>query len=148
MQWGPAGFVLFAAALLPAQAACNAAIARAVAQPVIAIMVSLLGSLAAIVSFGVLTGRLWPVPLERLGMVPWWAWAAGLGGAFFVSAQAVMVPRLGAALFTSLAVAGQVGMAMALDHFGALNLPQHSASPMRVLGAALIVAGMTIVARF
>jgi transporter family-2 protein len=148
MPWGPAGFVLFAAALLPAQAACNAAINRALGQPVIAIMVSLLGSLAAIVAFGVLTGRFWPIPAERFANVPWWAWPAGLGGAFFVSAQAIMVPRLGAALFTALAVTGQVAMAMALDHFGALNLPTHAATPLRVLGAALIVAGMVLVARF
>ena len=148
MQWGPAAFVLFAAGLLPAQAACNAAINRAIGQPVIAIMVSLLGSLFAILSFGVLAGRLWPIPIERFGNVPWWAWEAGLGGAFFVSAQALMVPRLGAALFTSLAVTGQVAMAMALDHFGALNLPPHAASPMRMLGAGLIVAGMALVARF
>ena len=47
-----------------------------------------------------------------------------------------------------LAVTGQVGTALLLDHFGALNLPAHPASPMRVLGAALIVAGMTLVARF
>ncbi len=148
MQWGPIGFVLFAAALLPAQAACNAAINRAIGQPVIAIMCSLLGSLAAILLFGLFSGRLWPVPVERLGNVPLWAWAAGLGGAFFVAAQALMVPRLGAALFTSLAVTGQVAMAMTLDHFGALNLPAHPASPLRVVGAALIVAGMALVARF
>jgi len=148
MQWGPAGFVLLAASLLPAQAACNAALNRAIGQPVMAIMISLIGSLIAITSFGVATGGMWPVPTERFSYVPVWAWAAGLGGAFFVSAQAMMVPRLGAALFTSIAVTGQVGMAMALDHFGALHLPQHTASPMRLLGAGLIVLGMTLVARF
>jgi transporter family-2 protein len=148
MPWGPAGFVLFAAALLPAQAACNAAINRAVGQPVTAILISLVGSSLAIVSFGLLSGRLFPIPVARFGDVPAWAWLAGLGGAFFVTAQATMVPRLGAALFTSLAVTGQVAMAMALDHFGALNLPPHSASPMRVVGAVLIVVGMALVARF
>jgi transporter family-2 protein len=148
MQWWPAGFVLFAAALLPAQAACNAAINRAIGQPVIAIMISIVGSLACITAFGVLSGRLWQIPVERFAAVPWWAWAAGVGGAVFVSAQSLMVSRLGAALFTSLAVTGQVAMAMALDHFGALNLPPHAASPLRVLGAALIVIGMTLVARF
>jgi transporter family-2 protein len=148
MQWGPAGFVLFAASLLSAQAACNAAINRAVGQPVIAVMISLLGSLAAVILFGLASGRLWPIPADRFAAVPPWAWLAGLGGAFFVSAQALMVPRLGAALFTSLAVTGQVAMAMVLDHFGALHLPQHTASPLRILGALLIVAGMALVARF
>jgi len=148
MPWGPAGFVLFAAALLPAQAACNAAINRAVGRPVVAILISLLGSSAAVASFGLLSGRLFPIPSDRFAGVPPWAWLAGLGGAFFVAAQATMVPRLGAALFTTLAVTGQVAMAMALDHFGALDLPIHAASPMRVAGAALIVLGMALVALY
>jgi transporter family-2 protein len=148
MPWGPAGFVLFAAALLPAQAACNAAVNRAVGQPVIAILASLIGSLFAVSLFGAATGRLWPIPADRFADVPAWAWLAGLGGAFFVSAQATMVPRLGAALFTSLAVTGQVAMAMALDHFGALHLPPHPASIPRILGAVLIIVGMALVARF
>jgi bacterial/archaeal transporter family-2 protein len=148
MPWGSVGFVLFAAALLPAQAACNAAMTRAIGQPVIAVMISLSGSLVAMMAFGTVAGRLWLVPAERFAHVPWWAWAAGLGGAFFISAQAIMVPRLGAALFTSLAVTGQVATAIALDHVGALNLPQHTASPLRVAGAVLIVVGMTLVARF
>ena len=148
MPWGPAAFVLFAAALLPAQAACNAAVNRAIGQPVIAILISILGSLVTIVTFGLLAGRLFQVPVGRFAAVPWWAWVAGVGGAVFVAAQATMVPKLGAALFTSLAVTGQVAMAMTLDHFGALNLPQHTASPVRVVGAVLIVIGMTLVARF
>lgn len=148
MQWWPVGFVLFAAALLPAQAACNAAMNRALGQPMAAVMVSILGSLAAVAAFGLISGRLYAVSLERLAAAPWWAWAAGLGGAFFVAAQAIVVPRIGAAMFTTLAVTGQVAMALLLDHLGALNLPQHSASPMRILGAVLIVAGMALVARF
>jgi bacterial/archaeal transporter family-2 protein len=148
MEWWPVGLVLFAAALLPAQAACNAAIYRAVGHPIATILISLSGSLLAITTFGLLSGQLTSVPGVRFGAVPWWAWAAGLGGAFFVAAQSMVVPRLGAALFTALAVTGQVAMALALDHFGALGVPVHPAVPLRLLGAALIIAGMTLVARF
>lgn len=148
MEWWPVGLVLFSAALLPAQAACNAATNRAIAHPVVTILISLLGSLLAISAFGVFSGRLATFPGARLGAVPWWAWGAGLGGAFFVTAQTLAVPRLGTALFASLAVTGQVAMALMLDHFGLLGLPVHVASPMRVVGAVLIVGGMVLVARF
>ncbi len=148
MQWGPVGFVLFAAAMLPVQAACTAAINRALGHPIATILISMFVSIISVGGIGLVTGRLADIPVWRFGTVPWWAWAAGLGGAFYVGSQPYVIPRLGAALFTSLAVTGQVAMAMTLDHFGALNLPPHPASPLRVLGAVLIVAGMALVARF
>lgn len=148
MAWWPVGFVLFAAAMLPVQAACNAALNRALAHPFLTILISMAGSIVSVSVVGLLTGRLANLPVGRFGYVPWWAWAAGLGGAFYVSSQPFAIPKLGAALFTSLAVTGQVAAAMLIDHFGALQIPQHPASPMRILGAALIVVGMALVARF
>jgi bacterial/archaeal transporter family-2 protein len=148
VQLWPVGFALFAAALLPVQAACNAAMNRALGNPLLTILISMLVSIVSAALVALLTGRLADIPLGRFGAVPWWAWAAGLGGVIFLSSQPVVIPRLGAAFFTSLVVTGQVAMAMALDHFGALGLPAHPASPQRVLGAVLIVAGMALVARF
>jgi bacterial/archaeal transporter family-2 protein len=148
MQFWPVGFALFAAALLPVQAACNAAMNRALGHPLVTILISMLVSLASVSLVTLLTGRFADIPVGRFGSVPWWAWAAGLGGAFYVSSQPFVIPKLGAAFFTSLVVTGQVAMAMTLDHFGALELPPHPASPLRVLGALLIVAGMALVARF
>jgi transporter family-2 protein len=148
MQWGPVGFVLLAAALLPVQAACNAAVNRALGHPMATILISIAVSLASVATISLAAGRLADIPVSRFGNVPWWAWAAGLCGAFYVGSQPFVIPRLGAALFTSLTVTGQVAMAVTLDHFGALNLPPHPASPLRMLGAALIIAGMALVARF
>jgi uncharacterized membrane protein YdcZ (DUF606 family) len=35
-----------------------------------------------------------------------------------------------------------------LDHFGALDLPRHAATPLRLLGALLVAAGVALVARY
>jgi len=47
-------------------------------------------------------------------------------------------------------ISGRLGVvaAVVLDHFGLLHLPQHAASPGRVLGVVLIVAGVSLVAWF
>ncbi len=148
MQIWPVGFALLAAAFLPIQAACNGAMNRALAQPLLVTLISIVGSLIAVLAVGLLSGRLGGVPTERFAAAPWWAWAAGLGGAFYVSSQPFVLPRLGAALFTTLIITGQVVTAVALDHFGALGLPLHPAAPLRIFGAALIIAGMVLVARF
>ena len=147
MSWWPIPFVLFAASLLPVQAAMNGALNRALGRPALAVLVSLAGSLVCIVAFGAATGRLGGASWSRAADVPWWAWPAGVCGAVFLLSQPVVLPRLGAATFTGLAVTAQVLMAVALDQFGALGLPQHSASPTRLVGAALMVCGVVLVSR-
>jgi transporter family-2 protein len=148
MPWGAIGFVLFAASFQTVQAACNGALNRALQRPLLVTMVSVTGSLICVLVAGLLSGRLGLVPADRIARVPLWAWTGGACGAIFVLSQPVAAPRLGAALYMSLVVTGQVVTAVVLDHFGFLNLPQHSASPGRVLGVALIAAGVSLVARF
>jgi transporter family-2 protein len=148
MQWWPIGFALFAAGMLPVQAALNGALNRALDRPALVVLISLTGSAVFIVGVGLATGRLGFVPAARVANVPWWAWPAGVCGAIYLFSQPVVAPRLGAALYISLAVAGQMAMALALDHFGALDLPRHAASPLRLTGALLIAAGVVLVARY
>src|SRR5271165_6082839 len=131
-------FALLAGALLPLQAAMNGAINKALERPGLVVMISLSGSLIATGIGGLLTGRLGLASAERMALVPWWAWPAGVCGAIFLLSQPVVVPRLGAALFMSLAVAGSLTASLWMDHFGALRLPEHAASPLRILGLALV----------
>ena len=148
MQCWPVAFTLFAAALLPVQAALNGALNRALGSPALVVLVSLSGSALFIGAVGLATGSLGLVPAARVANVPWWAWPAGVCGAIYLSSQPLVAPRLGAATYISLAVTAQVACALLLDHFGALGLPQHGASPLRVLGAALMAVGVVLVARY
>lgn len=148
MSAWPIAFVLCAAALLPIQAAMAGAINRSLHQPRLVVMCSLTGSLVFMAMVAAL-GRPLTLPTgTQLAAVPIWAWLAGVCGATFLLSQPIVLPRVGAAAFTGLAVTGQVLAAVALDHFGALALPQHSASPLRLLGATLMVAGIALVARY
>ncbi len=148
MSLWPIGFALFAASLLPIQAAMNGAINRVLHQPPLVVVWSLTGSLL-FMGLVVVIGRRFVLPENvRLADVPLWAWPAGVCGAIFLLSQPIVLPRLGAATFTGLAVTAQVLTAVALDHFGALALPQHDASPLRLLGAALMIAGIALVARY
>lgn len=148
MEWWPAAFTLFAAALLPVQASMNGALNRAFERPALVVLVSLTGSAIFVGAVGLVTGRLGFVTAERAALVPWWAWPAGVCGAIYLTSQPLVAPRLGAATYISLSVTAQVAAALALDHFGALQLPQHAASPLRVLGAVLMAAGVVLVARY
>jgi transporter family-2 protein len=113
------------------------------------VVISITGSLVFMLAAGLISGCLGVVPAVRIAQVPPWAWLAGVCGAIYLLSQLIAAPRLGAALYMSLAVTGQVVAAVVLvDHFGLLHLPQHAASPGRVLGVVLIVAGVSLVAWF
>jgi transporter family-2 protein len=79
---------------------------------------------------------------ETLRQTPWWNWIGGPLGALIVLGGATLVSELGAALFLALVVAGQLLTSLLLDHFALLGLPEQPMTLGRVLGAALVVAGV------
>lgn len=73
------------------------------------------------------------------------SWAGGVFGAIFVGTAILMIPRLGAATVLALVVVGQMAGSVVIDHFGLFGTPHHLASPMRLLGVALLIAGVILV---
>jgi bacterial/archaeal transporter family-2 protein len=92
-----------------------------------------------------LVGARTPFPLAQLTRAPWWMWLGGVLGVFIVSTNIIVAPRLGAALLMSLAIAGQLGAAVVLDHYGAFAFPVHPISLGRVVGSALLIAGVALI---
>jgi bacterial/archaeal transporter family-2 protein len=89
-----------------------------------------------------------PIPSASVaGRIPWWAWSGGLFGAIFIGLSIFLVPQLGAATFISLLVAGQMLASIAFDHFGWLGLAQRSIDLPRLIGAALLIAGVVLIRR-
>lgn len=128
------------------QAPMNGALARATHSPVSAALISfLVGStvLAALIAV------LRPAPdMVAVRALPWWAWAGGAFGAFYVAAAAFAAPRIGVAATLVVVVAGQLAAAVALDHVGAFGLEKQTATPLRLLGVALVAAGVLLVRKF
>jgi transporter family-2 protein len=72
----------------------------------------------------------------------WWNWIGGPLGALIVLAGAALTRELGAALFIALVVGGQLLCSLILDHYALLGLKEQPVTPGRLLGAALVVAGV------
>jgi bacterial/archaeal transporter family-2 protein len=69
---------------------------------------------------------------------------AGLMGACLVFAIAWLIPQVGArAMFITL-IAGQVFGGMILSHYGLLGSPIERISPVNVLGAVVMIAGVAL----
>ena len=82
-----------------------------------------------------------------LAAIPWWAWTGGVLGALYVATVTVIAPRLGAATLTTLVVAGQLAMALALDHFGLIGFARRPVDLSRMAGVALVVGGALLTMR-
>jgi len=89
-----------------------------------------------------------PMPArETLASVPAWAWFGGLMGAFYVAISTVVASQLGTASLLGLALSGQLAMALVVDHFGWLGLPEHPITLTRLVGVALLGVGVWLVSR-
>jgi transporter family-2 protein len=82
------------------------------------------------------------IAVPALSRAPWWAWIGGLFGATYIVVSVLLSRRLGAAVLLASTVVGQLVAALAIDHYGWLGAPVYRLSPTRVLGAALLVAGV------
>lgn len=140
------GLMIIGGMGLATQAAVNARLREAVGSPALSALISfLVGSTA--LALLTLSGVLGRGKLSALGPVPPWAWLGGLFGATYVCAAVVTVPRIGTALVIAGGVFGQLVAALALDSFGWLGVPRIPINPWRIVGAALLLAGVVLIQR-
>jgi len=131
---------------VPVQFAVNAELRGALGGPVMTAVLSfLVGTLALLVAV-LVAGEGTPA-LSDLAGTPWWAWAGGFLGAFYVSASIILTPRLGAVTTVGFIIAGQVVMSIILDRFGLLNLPVQLVTFPKLGGADLVIVGAVLVLR-
>jgi transporter family-2 protein len=129
-------------AMLAAQAPVNAALARAMGDPLLAACISF--GIGFLILCAVTAARgAWPTA-SAVAAAPWWSWLGGLLGAFYVAIVIWGVPQLGAVSTIAALVLGQLVAALILDATGAFGLPVHALSWQRLLAAALIFSGLIL----
>jgi len=135
-----------AGAFLPIQAGLNTRMGKALESPVAASMISfIVGALAVVTYIGITREH---ISWTGLRSAPGYVWLAGALGAFYVTAIILAFPRIGPALTFGLVVAGQMVVAVALDHYKVLVAQQHSINLWRIAGVVLVVAGVIIIRKF
>lgn len=131
-------------ALVTLQAPINAQLGESVGEVSSSVVSFGVGFLVLLVLAGAL-GQL--ADLGNVTQVAWPYLLGGVIGAAFVLFALVAVPKIGAGPLTAAAVSGQLIMAVVVDRFGWLGVPQHDLTVSRVLGVALLLAGLVLVSR-
>ena len=140
-------FVIAAGMLNAVQSGSNAQLVRSLGKPwLVALLVSLITAAVFVVAMLVAGARL--PEAGRIGSAPWWAWTGGLCGAAYVVGTLFFAEEMGAGLFTGLTITAGIVASIVVDHYGLVGFKQHSASVIRISGAALMIVGLALVARF
>ncbi|MEA2363053.1 MAG: bacterial/archaeal transporter family-2 protein [Thermoleophilaceae bacterium] len=85
--------------------------------------------------------------IGEIGGLSWYYLIGGLLGAIYVTTVLISVRTLGAGGVTAATIAGQLLMSVVLDQLGILGLAQRELTPARLLGVALLAAGVFLVVR-
>ena len=141
----PILLVFLAGALVALQAPTNAMLAKAGGSAILAALISFsVGTVALLAAWAASGNR--PGTAAFAGL-PWYAWVGGLYGAVFVAVAAYAAPKIGVASLITIGIAGQIAMALWLDHVGAMGLPREPIGLGRLMGALLVIAGVVLVRR-
>jgi transporter family-2 protein len=133
--------------LLPVQAGLNTRLGKSIESPVYASLFSfIVGAIAVMIYLQFTKESFTWSGLKSASLYS--LLGGGITGAIFITATMLALPRIGMALTFSLVVAGQMIMAVTLDHLGTLVEEQHSFNLWRLLGIFLIIVGVIIVRKF
>ncbi len=79
---------------------------------------------------------------------PWWAWTGGAISIITTMIGLMYAQKLGSGTFTGLSITASILVSILLDHMGWIGFKQHPATPLRLAGGLLMVAGIWLVSRF
>ena len=127
------------------QAVLNTRLGRQVGGP---LMGSLMSFTVGIICLFVLNMGLNPsavLQLKPTTVTPWYLWLGGLLGAIFVGYITWVNQQQGVALTFALVVSGQIFISLIIDHYGLLGSEVRTITLEKLLGAALIIAGLVLI---
>ncbi|WP_236209554.1 DMT family transporter [Pseudomonas tohonis] len=143
--WWLLALPFIAGAFLPLQAGINGLLSRQVSSVMSAALISFLVGTVAL--FAVATVQRELPSFAALKGLTWWHWSGGLLGAVFIATAAFAGPRIGAMLFMALVLAGQLSMALVLDHYGWVGYREAPISLGKIAGMVLIIGGVWMIRR-
>ncbi len=135
----------------PFQSGTNAELNKQLSQPALAGLWVYASGLLALLLMTLAARQFSHTSVARAiavsAQVPWWAWCGGVISIGSTMAGLVLAQRLGSGLFTGLSVTSALVTSVLLDQFGWIGFKQHAATPVRLVGCGLLIAGVWLVSR-
>jgi transporter family-2 protein len=130
---------------IPIQTATNGQLAASLGNnPVVAALVSFVVGAVVLTVAAAARGGL-PEALAALPSQQPWKFVGGFLGAGFIFSTVFLGPRIGLINLLVLIIAGQLVASMVIDQFGLINMAVRKVSSIRLVGAAIMLAGVGLV---
>lgn len=133
--------------IMPLQTGINASLAKYLHHPFHAAFISFVGGLLSVTLICIVSGKMFPTQKEILSAPPH-LWIGGCLGTIFVIVSIILAPKLGATVYVSSIIAGQLFGSIILDHYGLLGFSVHPVNYLRILGILLLTSGVVLVKIF
>jgi len=146
MEWFIVLLAIGAGSLAPLQGT-NAELFKHWQQPVWTTMWVYFSGLTCVLLIQLFAREAFPT-VAAFRAAPWWAYIGGAVSIATTLTALMFAQKLGSGLYTGLSLTASVSVSILLDQMGWIGFKQHTASPMRLLGGALMVAGVWLVAKF
>lgn len=88
------------------------------------------------------------IPISTFTNNPWWLWIVGFTGAFGLTVNILLFPRLGSVQTAVLPIFGQIIAGTLVDQFGMFYSPVSRITPLKLLGLILVLFGMLAAVAF
>lgn len=144
-------FTLFLLALAagtanPFQAGLNAELSKRLTAPLWTTLFVYLSGLIAILLVQLVLRS--PLPADKVVATPWWAWLGGVVSIVSTFIGLSIAQKMGSGVFMGASLTASLITSVLLDHFALIGFKQHAASPGRLAGCGLMIAGVWLISRF
>jgi len=136
---------LLTGALLPVQAILNTRLGRQTGGPLMGSLLSFTVGLICLLVLNLVTNTSAVAGLKPAIVTPWYIWLGGFLGAIFVGYITWVNQQQGLALTFVLVVSGQIFCSLVIDHFGLFGSAIRTITLEKIIGAALVIAGIILI---
>lgn len=132
-------------AIIPVQAIVNARLGRQIGGSLMGALMSFLTGSACLLVLNIIVNGQAIITLKQSVTGPWYIWLGGLIGAIFVGYITWINQQQGVALTFALVVSGQIFISLLIDQFGLFGSAVRTITLEKIMGAALIIAGIILI---
>jgi transporter family-2 protein len=131
----------------PIQAGASSQLNKDLASPLWAAVCVYASGLAGILLLQLILREAWPAQ-KLIAGVHWWAWTGGILSIALTMTGLTLAHKMGSGLYTGLTLTTSLLTSVLLDHFGLMGFEPRPATSMRGLGAAFMITGIWLIAKF